>query len=630
MCAHPENKIYIIKMKNQANALDRFRNYLDASQGGDNPPAYYNLTDATSLHDRCVFNDMKANTQYRCALLDYSDDEITCLYWATCEKYSSQNRASIHCRLKYKSEDKAIIENFVYHLQLNLEKDFPENSYINFEISSPLMQQMLRFETAPYQQSFISREYKQRPEEEHLSKLAQKNEYCRRKYNLKNPQPRGEFQRDYDRIIYSKAFRRMVDKAQIFSSIKGDHYRTRMTHTLIVCQIARSISDQLKLNSTLSEAIAVGHDIGHTPFGHQGERTLHAILTGQKGFEVEHLSLLPDEKNKVTGQEFLFPYGGFKHNYQSVRVASCLESQYPEIDGLDLSEQTLNGMWMHTGKKAGINIEDFSDGFLSDKSEFAFTLEGQVVAVADEIAQRSHDIDDAFASHLITPDEFSQYLSLKKSDTLKKDIDKLLKNIENLNSKNRLFSDKTELIFTQISSIIVHYFIQDVCTATEQRMKSYDIDRFNADDHRVNEKLVWFSDAGADLCRYLENIISKKVINSHEVTLFDQNGSNTVLTLFRAYYKNPMLLHKGTLQRIWNEYRKQGLDPISFEEGKPQLIKDEWKNITTASIPANKDKQTTEHKTTLLKRTILVRGICDFISGMTDSYAINEYRRIVP
>ncbi len=630
MCAHPENKIYIIKMKNQANALDRFRDYLNASKGSDNPPAYYNLTDATSSHDRSVFNDMEADTQYRCALLDYSDDEITCLYWVTCEKYSSQNRASIHCRLKYKSEDKAIIENFVYHLQLNLEKDFPENSYINFEISSPLMQQMLRFETTPYQQSFIPREYKQRTEEEHLSKLAQKNEYCRRKYNLKSPQPRGEFQRDYDRIIYSKAFRRMVDKAQIFSSIKGDHYRTRMTHTLIVCQIARSISDQLKLNSTLSEAIAVGHDIGHTPFGHQGERTLHAILTGQKGFEVEHLSLLPDEENKVTGQESLFPYGGFKHNYQSVRVASCLESQYPEIDGLDLSEQTLNGMWMHTGKKSGINIEDFSDDFLSDRSEFAFTLEGQVVAVADEIAQRSHDIDDAFASHLITPDEFSQYLSLKKSDTLKKDIDELLKKIEALNSKNRLFSDKTELIFTQISSIIVHYFIQDVCTATEQRMKSYDIDKFNADNHRVNEKLVWFSDAGADLCRYLENIISKKVINSHEVTLFDQNGSNTVLTLFRAYYKNPMLLHKGTLQRIWNEYRKQGLDPISFEEGKPQLIKDEWKNITTVLIPANKDMQTPEHKTTLLKRTILVRGICDFISGMTDSYAINEYRRIVP
>src|SRR5699024_654939 len=150
------------------------------------------------------------------------------------------------------------------------------------------------------------------------------------------------------------------------------------------------------------------------PFGHQGERTLHAILTGKEEFEVNFLSLKSDDP--IEDESVLFPYGGFKHNYQSVRVASCLESQYPEIDGLDLSEQTLNGMWMHTGKKVGLDIQDFSDGFLTEQGDVAFTLEGQVVAVADEIAQRSHDIDDAFASHLITPVELSQYLSLKKSN----------------------------------------------------------------------------------------------------------------------------------------------------------------------------------------------------------------------
>lgn len=628
MCALLENElIYIIKMKNQANVLKEFRDYLNASKDGNNFPAYYNLTNGTSRHDLNVFENMKAGTQYRCALLDYNDDKITCIYWTTCEKHSSEKGNSISCRLKYKSENNNIIENFVYHLHLNLEKDFPTNSYINFEISRPLMQQMRRFETEPYEKLFTPMKYAQLTEEENLSKLAQRNEYCRRKYNLKSPQPRGEFQRDYDRIIYSKAFRRMVDKAQIFSSIKGDHYRTRMTHTLIVCQIARSISYQLNLNSTLAEAIAVGHDLGHTPFGHQGERTLHAILTGQEGFEVDHLSLTSNEK--ITEKQLLFPYGGFKHNYQSVRVASYLESQYPEIDGLDLSEQTLNGMWMHTGKKDGISIEDFSNNFLSNESDIAFTLEGQIVAVADEIAQRSHDIEDAFSSQLIAPCDFAQYLALKKSSELKDQIEVLLNRIEDLDSQNRLFSDKNELIFAQISSTIVHYFIKDVCIATEKRMSQYDIDKFNADGHRVKKKLVWFSDTGADLCKYLENIISKKVINSREVTLFDENGSNTVLALFRAYYKNPMLLHKGTLQRIWNEYRKQGLDTISFEEGKPQLVKDEWKKITNMSIPANKDEQTLEQEITLLKRTILVRGICDFISGMTDSYAINEYRRIV-
>lgn len=618
-----EDRLYIIKMKNQAVALDQFRQYLNNSKDESNSFAYYNLTNTTSIHDKAVFDDMNADLIYRCALLDYEGDKISCIYWCICYKYIKDSRASIPCRLKYKTKEKAVIENFVYNLHLNLEKDFPEDSYINFEISEPLIEQMRRFETRPFVQEEVAVEYEELEEEYSLSPLAQRNQYCRRKYNLKSPQQRGEFQRDYDRIVYSKAFRRMVDKAQIFSSIKGDHYRTRMTHTLIVCQIAKSISHQLKLNSSLAEAIAAGHDLGHTPFGHQGERTLHAILSGEKGFEIDHLSLGDSSAN-------LFTYGGFKHNYQSVRVACTLESQYSEIDGLDLSEQTLNGMWMHTGKKEGLDIEDFSDNFLTDQGDVAFTLEGQVVAVADEIAQRSHDIDDAFASHLITPDELSQYLSLKKSDALRQEIEKLLVNIKRLDAKNRLFSDKNELIYTQISSIIVHHFIKDVCSATSKRIEEYDVEQFNAEDHCIHQKLVWFSDSGADLCKYLENIISKKVINSHEVTMFDQNGSNVVLALFKAYYKNPMLLHKGTLQRIWNEYREQGFEVISFREGNPQLIKGEWKNITTSDIPVNKEQRTQEQEKILKKRIILVRGICDFISGMTDSYAINEYRKIVP
>ncbi len=206
----------------------------------------------------------------------------------------------------------------------------------------------------------------------------------------------------------------------------------------------------------------------------------------------------------------------------------------------------------------------------------------------------------------------------------------MLSDTDSLSSENRLFSDKDELISTQISSIIVDHFIQDACAVTAERMKSYDVAAFDRNHHCVQERLVWFSDAGADLCKYLENIISKKVINSHEVTLFDQNGSNIVYALFKAYYKNPMLLHKGTLRRIWNEYRAQGFEVVSFTEGKPQLIQDEWRRITTMGIPADESRRTPEEEIALKKRKILVRGICDFISGMTDSYAINEYRKISP
>lgn len=619
-----ERTVYIIKLKGLVSNFDSFRSYLKKSKDANEKPAYYNLTESTSTDDLRIFKEMQEDTEYRCAILDYIDDNIICLYWTKCKKYCKDGKNSIHCRLKYMSQSKVVIENFVYNLQLNLDKDFSEDSFINYDVSVALIEQMRKFETTPFIFQTNELSYSKLDNEQSLSLLAQRNEYCHRKYNVKEPQDRGEFQRDYDRIIYSKAFRRMVDKAQIFSSSKGDHYRTRMTHTLIVCQIARSISSVLNLNSALAEAIAVGHDLGHTPFGHQGERTLNAVLTGKEGFEVEYLPL-----SKTNGEcSSQFPYGGFKHNYQSVRVATNLESQYFEIDGLDLCEQTLNGMWLHTDKE-DLQISEFSDGFLTDEGNFAFTLEGQVVAVADEIAQRSHDIDDAFASYMIKPSDFAEYLELKKTTQLKDEIDNIYTILESLKLDNRLFSDEYEVICAQISSIIVNHFIKDVCTKTKERMAAYDVGKFNKDNHQIKERLVWFSDAGEELCKYLDIIIRKKVINSREVALFDQKGSNTVLALFKAYYKNPMLLHSGTLKRIWSEYRKQGLETIDFEEGKPEIIKSEWKKITTTTISANKDMRDSEQNDLLSKRIILVRSICDFISGMTDSYALNEYRRIV-
>lgn len=618
-----EKAFLIIKMKDYANNLDQFRDYLIKSLDPKESKAYYNLTERSPVAHQTLFNQMKDGVIYYCALLDYTNEKISCLYWAECHKYSKDSRNAIHCRLLYMTKSEEFIENFVYSLQLDLEKDFEEGAYINYEVSPLLLEQMHKFAMQPYQFEAKKETYQEIVTENQLSPLAQKNQYCKRMYNLRSPDGRGEFQRDYDRIVYSKAYRRMVDKAQIFSSVKGDHYRTRMTHTLVVCQIARNICNALGLNSNLAEAIAAGHDLGHTPFGHQGERTLHAILTGEEGFEVDNLALIGTDKGNR------YPFGGFKHNYQSVRVATMLESQYLEIDGLDLSEQTLNGMWMHTGKKSGIDICDFSNGFLEDNDSFAFTLEGQVVAAADEIAQRSHDIDDAFASHLITLDDFSKYMELRKSLEIKKQIDELASEWQKLKLKNRLFVDENELVCTRISSIIVNYFIHDICEETQKNMEKYNVNKFRSDGHKVNEKLVKFSDKGDCLCKYLDNLITKKVINSREVTLFDQNGSSVVLALFKAYYKNPMLLHTGTLKRIWNEYRKNELETIDFKEGKPSIVKSSWKEITTAPIPSNIEERTPEQEVLLKKRCILVRAICDFISGMTDSYAMNEYGKII-
>lgn len=159
------------------------------------------------------------------------------------------------------------------------------------------------------------------------------------------------FQRDRDRILHSKAFRRLKQKTQVFLSPEGDHYRTRLTHTLEVSQIARTVARALRLNEDLTEAVALGHDLGHTPFGHAGERALNSLN----------------------------PYG-FKHYQQSVRVASKLEKNHT---GLNLCDEVLNGMDRHTG------------------GEWAYTLEGQVVRYADRIAYINHDIEDAITAGVL-------------------------------------------------------------------------------------------------------------------------------------------------------------------------------------------------------------------------------------
>jgi len=168
---------------------------------------------------------------------------------------------------------------------------------------------------------------------------------------------RTEFQRDRDRIIHSKAFRRLMHKTQVFLAPEGDHYRTRLTHTLEVCQVARTIARSLNLNEDLTEAIAMGHDLGHTPFGHNGESVLNDVHPG-----------------------------GFKHNVQSLRVAEVLEST-PNRKGMNLTFEVKDGILNHSGSLP------------------AATLEGQIVKLSDRIAYINHDIDDAIRSGVISLDD---------------------------------------------------------------------------------------------------------------------------------------------------------------------------------------------------------------------------------
>jgi dGTPase len=211
-----------------------------------------------------------------------------------------------------------------------------------------------------------------RYEAEFLAPYAQKSIQSRgRKYPETEHQFRAVYQRDRDRIVHSRAFRRLEYKTQVFVNHEGDHYRTRLTHSLEVASIARTISRALKLNEDLCEAIALAHDLGHAPFGHSGETALAEMMAGA---------------------------GGFEHNMQSLRVVDTLEQKYPDHPGLNLTWEVREGIAKHK------SAYDLSDASSFDPARSP-SLEAQVVDIADEIAYNCHDIDDGLASGLLTEKE---------------------------------------------------------------------------------------------------------------------------------------------------------------------------------------------------------------------------------
>ena len=582
---------------------------------------FYNLNEK-SVNELNIAK-TSVNSEYYLIALIHDKDKISYAYLGTGWIINSDRGFSIKLNIKAKLEFGTAIKNICKLSELSLSDDFKKAEYMLIEESELISKQIDFIINEPFEEEIHECSYAKLKTEKELDKFAQRNEYCVRQYNLREPmENRGEFQRDYERIVHSKSFRRMVDKAQVFSASKGDYYRTRMTHTQAVSQIARGISEGLKLNLYLTEAIALGHDIGHTPFGHQGERTLDDILHGKYNI-IKNIGLY--EKDGY--------FGGFKHNYQSLRVASFLEEEYTEICGMDLSYQTLEGMLKHTKlKRNKYSLEQFisSDQAyenLKFEQDFCSTLEGQVVAIADEIAQRGHDLDDALSSGAMQFEDFQKYLTVKKMKELSDIVQKVNNDLKEMSAKHRRFVDEKELRNSRTVSAIVSYFINDVIKCSAEQIRKYELSEFEKNQCRVSEELVQFSDTAAILNKYLETIISSKVINSPEVSLFDNNADTIISGLFKAYYNNPRLLHKGTQRKLYINLRKISQNVVNFEYGNHEIIKEEFDLITNYDLSkSSKTALTQEYQA---KRGVLVRTICDFISGMTDTYAINEYNRIV-
>lgn len=391
-----------------------------------------------------------------------------------------------------------------------------------------------------------------------------------------NYEMRDEFTRDKDRIIHTKAFRRLQHKAQVYSHEKSDHYRTRLTHTIEVNQIARAIARNLNVNEDLTEAIALGHDIGHTPFGHVGEEVLDKIMRGKDNL---------GEKLKYD-----IDYGGFKHNFNSLKILELVENRYENKNGLNLTWQVLDGIVKHTSIRKNDdkywNWERFVDdsNFFSDLIGYSYynnevytkfpigvplTIEGQIVLLSDEIAQREHDLDDSVRNQNYIFSNLKEIMD-NTLNSINEDMGGYnlfikLKNkldLENIPTYNldEYFERDVDLIWDYCIKCILSYFIRDV---TENSMLLI----YNADrNQKIIKKeygkkykrkyicgsLIKFSEVGEIFNETIENFIENKIINSYEVNRFDGKGKFILRQLFKAYYENPKQMPQSQLKILDN------------------------------------------------------------------------------
>ncbi len=398
----------------------------------------------------------------------------------------------------------------------------------------------------------------------------------------RHPIPEGDedyrtaFQRDRDRIVHSKAFRRLKHKTQVFIPFEGDHYRTRLTHTLEVTQIARTVARALRLNEDLAESCALAHDLGHTPFGHSGEKVLNRILTGQE----PSLDLSPQAVARV---------GAFKHNYQSVRVVDLLEKRY-DHPGLNLTDETREGVLKHTTWKRGFPFPDLDAEGLHLSS--GCHLEGQAVGWADEIAQQAHDLEDGLA-----------LVEREKVEGIP--VAALV--IERLGATYRHAADPSVKRALLVRGLI-HHLVTDLILASRAAIERWltarkvaTPDEFRAQRKRLPGSLVAPSREGERLYLGLKEFIYREIIHSHAVARHDGRAQLVVTGLFGAFARNPRLLPDDVLRR----YRDL--------TGIPYL-----REVSLKKLDAEVERHYRNDPRFL-------RCIADHLAGMTDSYALAEY-----
>ena len=311
---------------------------------------------------------------------------------------------------------------------------------------------------------------------------------------------RSPYQRDRDRIIHSTAFRRLKHKTQVFINTIGDHYRTRITHSLEVSQIARTLAKYFKLNEDLSETLSLAHDLGHTPFGHAGEEALNECMEN---------------------------YGGFNHNIQTIRIVTLLENKYYNFRGLNLSIETLDGLIKHNGPIYDLNEIESILGKKLFKNKIKFektpSLEAQISTISDDIAYNSHDLEDGLNADLFNINDL-KYIPVL-SGIIKK-------HVKRINSNNK------ELILRQIIREAINEMVRDIIKNTEINLKQSKIKTINHV-HNSEYPLVCFSKKMSLFDMSIKDFLKENMYYSNSVLKKTQQGKRVIEVLFAKIKKSP-------------------------------------------------------------------------------------------
>ncbi|MHC1740866.1 MAG: deoxyguanosinetriphosphate triphosphohydrolase [Anaerolineaceae bacterium] len=348
-----------------------------------------------------------------------------------------------------------------------------------------------------------------------------------RLYVESEPDYRTCFQRDRDRILHTSAFRRLEYKTQVFINFEGDYYRTRLTHTLEVAQIGRTIARALGANEDLTEAICLAHDLGHPPFGHSGEATLNAVMEG---------------------------FGGFNHNHHSYRIVTEVEKRYPEFPGLNLTWEVLEGIVKH---ETTYDVADANNFY----PELRGHLEAQITNVADELAYTSHDLDDGLRSGLLSP-EMLDGIELWQMAAIR------------FRKQGGLIDD---LMRHQIIRELVGIEVSRMIQETANRIDQSGVSSLN-ELQSLSYNLVGFEDEMKENNRILKEFLFANMYRQYRVVRMQKKAEQVLTALFKAYQATPSML------------------PPQFFD----LIEEKGKE----------------------------RTICDYLAGMTDRFAVEEYQKL--